>query len=318
MRKLACWPVRFAWQPRARVLASLAVGLMACDDLCDQCQAPRTADRCLIADAGLPAVEFHPRDPFPLQPGNWWRYRLREPSTGLDVQPVSSKTYVLEAREGDEARMWVGGDTAGFRYMRLANGRIEWIVRNRINSETGEITKETTHDPGALRLDLSPAHTCEGDTWSETFRYVERALIDGAWVEEAGTQGERWKVVGAHEQVANPLLMRTEEAFCVQRISDPPEGELTPPGATGRYCFAYGIGKFTEHSEAEIELLEDYCVGRPDCCETAPGGPFRMCGPECVDAQRDARHCGGCHQPCGGAEVCLQGVCAATPVRETP
>lgn len=46
---------------------------------------------------------------------------------------------------------------------------------------------------------------------------------------------------------------------------------------------------------------------------TEPGcAPLAECGGECVDTQIDPNHCGGCDQPCGAMEACVEGGCMLT------
>lgn len=255
-----------------------------------------------------PAICLDPQlDPFPLQVGNWWKYRLRDPNTGLEAASPE-KVWVVEANTENQVRMWVEGEgqKAGPKTMRLKDRRIEWVRRTDVDAR-GVITQNRTYDPPALRLDFSLPHSCVGDTWGEAYTTTTRQ--PGAPT-KVTPQAETWSVLDVHAQPANAFL-GPRESFCVERLSVPAPGGST---ATGTYCFAYGIGKFVEQSEEEHEYLEAYCVGQAECCATAPtlsGVPRQMCGAECIDTQRNPSHCGACDRACLGTERCVDGACTA-------
>ena len=279
---------------------------VGCDTLCDDCAAARTPATCL--EPAAPS-------PFPLAVGNWWRYRLTDPKTLNDKDP-NWKLWIVESVDpgGDVQFHVVEGEKAGKRYLRLHEGRIEWLRRNTLD-EAGRVTQEKTYDPPALRLDLSEPHACNGDTWSESHGV---ASWSGDKEPASFAQTETWTVRGVHTAVYDELMDRSFDSFCVERESDIPaplaDGTVPPiDGGTGTFCFAYGIGKVYESTQEEIETLERFCVGDPKaCCGSVPSPPAAdraLCAGECFDLEREAAHCGACDHACGDGESCIAGAC---------
>lgn len=54
--------------------------------------------------------------------------------------------------------------------------------------------------------------------------------------------------------------------------------------------------------------LDGTCVmGNVSGCDA----PLLQCGPSCLDPRNNPQHCGGCNQPCGMNQWCVNGACAA-------
>jgi hypothetical protein len=194
---------------------------------------------------------------FPMAVGNWWRYRVVDPSTH---QPVE-KTIAFD-REGD-----VGGARAGLAGFRLhrkdASGTAyRWLAREDgavgfVHDEwydlDGRRTRDVSYAPRRFRVSDACDHRRAGARWTESYERIDVDPVTGARTGARRIE-EEWEVQAVDEEITVPA--GTFRCLRLRRRSRT-AGEYED----STYWFAPGVGKVREDSPPEeLEVLVEYHV----------------------------------------------------------
>jgi hypothetical protein len=115
------------------------------------------------------------------------------------------------------------------------------------------LTEEDWWEPHRLKIDMSPAHTVAGATWTDSYKEFKHAT-GGAIT--SSTQSEVWTVVAVDQTVTVTPPGGAPKTYpgCIQVSHSNNSGSMTKS-----FWYARGIGKVKE-SGAQIEELLDYKV----------------------------------------------------------
>jgi hypothetical protein len=117
---------------------------------------------------------------------------------------------------------------------------------------TDVMVEEDWWEPGRLKVDMNPARTAAGATWSD--KYKEFKHPTGGAITTTN-QNETWTVVAAAETVTITPPSGAPKTYpnCIKMTHDNPSGTKT-------FWYARGIGKVKETGSSQTEELIDYKV----------------------------------------------------------
>jgi len=136
----------------------------------------------------------------------------------------------------------------GMNGLSLANYREQAFKRG-----TDMLVEEDWWVPSRLKIDMSPAHTMAGATWTDTYKEFKHPT---AGKTTTTTQNEKWTVLAVGETVTITPPTGPPRTYpnCIKLTHDNNSGSMTKT-----FWYARGIGKVKE-SGAQIEELIDYKV----------------------------------------------------------
>jgi hypothetical protein len=213
---------------------------------------------------------------FPQKVGNSWTYLV----TPLAVELPSYKKVIIDAME------MVGGTgnsatRPAFRHVTCksaptieacdmppsATNRVDrtigWLGmadktlgnyrEQAFKKATDMLTEEDWWEPHRIKIDMNPAHTVAGATWTDSYKEFKHAT-GGAIT--SSTQNEVWMVMAVDQTVTITPPGGAPRTYpgCIQVSHSNNSGSMTKS-----FWYARGIGKVKE-TGAQIEELLDYKV----------------------------------------------------------